>query len=111
MLMRSPTRIEFRVEDAQDYIRGKERQKQRGQTCTLPPVPGASPVNAISEDPPDLSESREEQEAEDTERFQSGVQQLAQLGIDEQDARRALRATGERIVKGARWRVAVKVPY
>eukprot|EP00913_Durusdinium_trenchii_P025822 g24235.t1 len=44
MLMRSSTRIEFRVEDAQEYIKARERQKRPGQghTCTLPPVPGAS---------------------------------------------------------------------
>ncbi|CAK9091446.1 Hypothetical protein SCF082_LOCUS43081, partial [Durusdinium trenchii] len=118
MLMRSSTRIEFRVEDAQEYIKARERQKRPGQghTCTLPPVPGASreddayPTSRSSTamSPIDRAPSAEEEveeaqpsrtesahhEVSEPDHFQSEVEQLAVLGIDEQDARRALRATG-----------------
>eukprot|EP00439_Symbiodinium_sp_Y106_P064586 s1803_g10.t1 len=128
MLMRNPTRIEFKVEDAQEYIRNRERQKRpnQGQTCTLPPVPGASAgrlddsgaqsilasspsveermrdmmvdESAIEEAPQRSSDSfepppRDGNLAEDRS-FQSEVEQLTVLGISEQEARRALRATG-----------------
>mmetsp|Transcript_28285 Transcript_28285/g.65617 ORF Transcript_28285/g.65617 Transcript_28285/m.65617 type:complete len:163 (-) Transcript_28285:100-588(-) len=65
MLLRAPTRIEFKVEDAQEYIRQRERQRQAlgpgvpanvlrdavpqigrcaagGPTGPLPPLPGAT---------------------------------------------------------------------
>eukprot|EP00438_Fugacium_kawagutii_P006802 Skav218530 [mRNA] locus=scaffold2478:328151:328561:- [translate_table: standard] len=124
MLMRNSTRIEFRLEDAQEYIKAREAQAKRpqggagrqaagGQTCTLPPVMGASPATDAAPTPQSsaamspidraASEGEEaptesltfapQREAE-TERFQSEVEQLAVLGIDEEDARRALRATG-----------------
>lgn len=131
MLMRNSTRIEFRLEDAQEYIKAREAQVKRpgqggggqggqGHTCTLPPVMGASPAtdaaaacptpqSSAAMSPIDRAASGEEGEATpatesltfappqreaETERFQSEVEQLAVLGIDEEDARRALRATG-----------------
>mmetsp|Transcript_40756 Transcript_40756/g.64130 ORF Transcript_40756/g.64130 Transcript_40756/m.64130 type:complete len:143 (-) Transcript_40756:34-462(-) len=130
MLMRNSTRIEFRLEDAQEYIRTREAQKRSvgsaGQSCTLPPVPGASGASPATDDaaafptpssttmsPIDRAASDAEVEAQQSrtesltfappqreasesvsDRFQSEVEQLAVLGIDEEDARRALRATG-----------------
>eukprot|EP00435_Cladocopium_sp_Y103_P002682 s3579_g1.t1 len=131
--MRNSTRIEFRLEDAQEYIRTREAQKRPGQgqtghTCTLPPVPGASPATddaaafptpqssttmspidrAASVDAEEVNEEAQQSRTESltfappqremsesvSDRFQSEVEQLAVLGIDEEDARRALRATG-----------------
>ncbi|CAL1173370.1 unnamed protein product [Cladocopium goreaui] len=138
MLMRNSTRIEFRLEDAQEYIRTREAQKrpvgQTGHTCTLPPVPGASPATddaaafptpqssttmspidrAASLDAGEVNEAQQsrtesltfvwspneeappqrEMSESVSDRFQAEVEQLAVLGIDEEDARRALRATG-----------------
>mmetsp|Transcript_34810 Transcript_34810/g.78464 ORF Transcript_34810/g.78464 Transcript_34810/m.78464 type:complete len:199 (-) Transcript_34810:121-717(-) len=43
MLMRSPTRIEFKAEDAQEYLKSRERQKRQGVSgLAAPSTPAAS---------------------------------------------------------------------
>mmetsp|Transcript_91184 Transcript_91184/g.288954 ORF Transcript_91184/g.288954 Transcript_91184/m.288954 type:complete len:117 (-) Transcript_91184:101-451(-) len=102
MLMRTPTRIEFKAEDAQEYIKARERQKRQASTAASltgaasssrrgvavaspnPPVQTATapaPMVAAVASAPDSGAQ-----------YPLQVQQLIDMGFAPEQARRALGA-------------------
>mmetsp|Transcript_20366 Transcript_20366/g.36413 ORF Transcript_20366/g.36413 Transcript_20366/m.36413 type:complete len:152 (+) Transcript_20366:33-488(+) len=139
MLMRTPTRIEFKAEDAQEYI-NKAREKKKPRSAVSGPPPIVSPSGDVSDTfgtdvsvvtssanqgasdihisvpsvelpsddsfervaaggrrgfpPGRAAQSPQRQSPPQDTSFQAEVEQLMVLGFDEQEARRALTATG-----------------
>mmetsp|Transcript_25570 Transcript_25570/g.50116 ORF Transcript_25570/g.50116 Transcript_25570/m.50116 type:complete len:129 (+) Transcript_25570:42-428(+) len=125
MLMRNPTRIELKAEDAQEYIKARERQRrQTGSALGVPtPTPGLatqSPAHGAPgageglpgswAPPAPMPQPRRQQAAAATgadmaanPQFQAQLEQLTAMGFSADQAHRALGAAGGDVEAAADW--------
>ena len=111
MLIRDPTRIELKAEDAQEYIKARERQKrQSGCALGMPTPPSGLATQSPAHGAPGAGEGLPGSWAAATgadmaanPQFQAQLEQLTAMVFSADQAHRALGAAGGDVEAAADW--------